>query len=553
MYYSSNLFPVLSLVWLAIASQFATVHSSEISPRIINGEAADRNTYPNAMVIIADREQKLVCGGTLISPTIVMTAAHCANGILEYIIVGRYNRINPLEEFETIPIIAERVHPEFNAQTLDYDILLIQMARPPTIDIKYMLLNSVNSMPPVGVDLQVLGWGEAQQNGSDPTGTQILQTVDLAYMNNEECAAKANEDDDYSGKIKDSMLCTFVADADHCYGDSGGPVLAVSPLDPTVVMQVAIISWGAEKCADGFFPGVSQRVSTSYDWIASWVCTIDGEADERTKTRYSCEEGETFSPEPTPAPAPPTISPAPTSYAANVWIEMHMDEWPEDIRWTITDKVTGVPAATSPSYAGSTHDIIVEMVGLAPGRTYEFTITDEFGDGFADGGFYQVRMGDEFLSAAVLFRGNLDAIAVHSFDTPERTPAPVAPSTPVPTAAPITPLPTAAPSMKPTPAPTAKPTMKPTVSPSSPPSGALRLEPETSCSNVGAPCTAHDSCCSQKCSLGQCQKTRETSDTRTNDSKVSIGESRGGSAAGGGGVGVIRGGRAELRHRGDRQ
>jgi trypsin len=545
MYYSSNLLPALSLIWLSITNQLVSVHASGINPRIINGEAADRNTYPNAMVIIADREQNLVCGGTLISPTIVMTAAHCASGILEYIIVGRYNRINPLEEFDTIPIIAERVHPEFNAQTLDNDVLLIQMERPPTIDIKYMLLNSVNSMPPVGVDLKVLGWGETQPNGSDLNGTPILQTVDLTYVSNDECATKANGDDDYRGKIKDSMLCTFVADADHCYGDSGGPVLAVSPLDPTVVMQVAIISWGAEKCADGFFPGVSQRVSTSYDWIASWVCAIDGEADERTKARYSCETGQTFSPVPTPAPAPPTISPAPTVYAVHVWIELHMDEWPEDTRWTITDKVTGVPAATSPSYAGTTDDIIVEMVALAPGRTYEFTITDDFGDGFADGGFYQVRLGDELSTATVLFTGNLDAIAVHSFNTPERTPAPVAPSTPIPTAAP---------SVRPTPAPTSTPTIKPTGSPSSPPSGALRLEPETSCFNVGATCIVHDSCCSQRCILGQCQKTRETSNTRTNNSKVSIGQSRGG-AAGGGGVGVLRGGTAggfrELRNRAD--
>jgi secreted trypsin-like serine protease len=46
------------------------------NPRIIGGRDAIRNRFP-AMVLLSDREMELTCGGTLISPTVVLTAAHC--------------------------------------------------------------------------------------------------------------------------------------------------------------------------------------------------------------------------------------------------------------------------------------------------------------------------------------------------------------------------------------------------------------------------------------------------------------------------------------------
>jgi secreted trypsin-like serine protease len=86
----------LILYALAVASfpQSLTVHSSKTRQRlrqrstsqqqqqqqrrktIVGGENADPNRYPS-VVFLADREDKLSCGATLISPTVLLTAAHC--------------------------------------------------------------------------------------------------------------------------------------------------------------------------------------------------------------------------------------------------------------------------------------------------------------------------------------------------------------------------------------------------------------------------------------------------------------------------------------------
>lgn len=488
---------------------FTSAHTldREKSPRIIGGTAAGRNTYPRATVLIADRQEELVCGGTLISPTLVLTAAHCARGILDFVQVGRYNRIHPLEEFDTIAIVSERVHPQFDPVTLDFDMLLLELERPTKLpgfaDEEYMKINPLNSMPPVGATLMALGWGETQPNGSDSNGTPVLQKADVTVVGNTECNSKKNSDEDYTGTIMESMLCTFASNADHCYGDSGGPILAVSPSNPLDVMQVAIISWGADKCADGFFPGVNQRTSISFDWVASWICAIDGSKSTVVDERYGCVEGQTFSPAPTPSPVEPgTTTTTPTPLTVTLWIELFMDEWPEDISWFVRDTASSVPMKMSPSYAGNTDDIIVEQVALVPGRRYEFVIEDNFGDGLQDGGFYQLSMGDTAESAQVFQTGNLQARASHQFDAPDKI---------------------------------ASPTGAPSASPTAASSTSTAAAPVSSrtCAAVNEACFVASDCCSNKCTLGKCMKTAPFLSNRASVSnKISFGQANRGGHAG---------------------
>jgi hypothetical protein len=55
---------------------FVDTFNSGVRPRIIGGTNTQPSRYPY-MVYLANREDDLSCGGTLISPTVVMTSAHC--------------------------------------------------------------------------------------------------------------------------------------------------------------------------------------------------------------------------------------------------------------------------------------------------------------------------------------------------------------------------------------------------------------------------------------------------------------------------------------------
>jgi trypsin len=86
-----------------------------------------------------------------------------------------------------------------------------------------------------------------------------LQKVSIPVVDREVC----NADYAYDGmEITETMFCAGSPTGrhDHCYGDSGGPVV-----DEAGVL-VGIISW-AKLCALPRYPGVSSRVAALLDFI----------------------------------------------------------------------------------------------------------------------------------------------------------------------------------------------------------------------------------------------------------------------------------------------
>lgn len=91
---------------------------------------------------------------------------------------------------------------------------------------------------------------------------------------------------------------------------------------------------------------------------------------------------------PTPAPVPPTVSPAPTVYTVPIYLTVHLDTWPEETGWSIVeweendypDKVYAV-APPGTYRAGSN---ITETIMLPPGRDYGLIMTDTIGDGILE-------------------------------------------------------------------------------------------------------------------------------------------------------------------------
>jgi secreted trypsin-like serine protease len=92
------------------------------SPRIIGGQEAPEGRYPYAVSLVYP-DGSHECGGSLIAPNIVLSAAHCAEDST-HVQIGRHDRSDLNDEYEELSILHKLVHPLY-----DQDLSYLPMAQ----------------------------------------------------------------------------------------------------------------------------------------------------------------------------------------------------------------------------------------------------------------------------------------------------------------------------------------------------------------------------------------------------------------------------------------
>ncbi len=264
------LFALLLLMSLGAVAQNPT-------PRIVGGVESRQGDYPWMVALLqaseADVFQAQSCGGTLIRPNVVLTAAHCVDDLtspadMDVALAYDLSEVQPTQRIALTRII---VHPNYDPVTVDNDIallLLSRFVRTPTVTmVDPVIMSTLDGYMP----LTVMGWGaDANPDVMQAYYPNRLLEAEVDYIVPDIC----NELLD--GGVTDNMICAaavtegvVVGGRDACVGDSGGPLIYRYN---GRLYQVGIVSWGW-GCAVPDEPGVYTRVANYGGWIKR---TLDG-------------------------------------------------------------------------------------------------------------------------------------------------------------------------------------------------------------------------------------------------------------------------------------
>lgn len=240
----------------------------------MGGVDAAQNEYPYQVGLIdrnnrGARSSKFFCGGTLISDSLIITAAHCtedyrvttagvesttSSGFYLTVVLGAHDQ-RRMDEAYVVRATNLINHEAYSSSTLVNDIAIIEI---PPLDLDNLPAGVVPICLPddpnelyVGEDSTVTGWGTLSSGGSQP---DILQEVSLPVISNAVC--------DRTYDITDSMICAFEIGKDSCQGDSGGPLVHIDDSDRATL--IGVVSFGI-GCATN--PGVYTRVTSYLGWI----------------------------------------------------------------------------------------------------------------------------------------------------------------------------------------------------------------------------------------------------------------------------------------------
>merc|ERR1712203_138383 len=262
--------------------QWKCGRKNEGNKRIVGGRDADRNEYPWQVAIIEKTKPDDVwCGGSLITPWSVLTAAHCQFDCdiftrickkIEHdkllVSVGKHTRMRDSSE-QRIAIEDWINHQSYNgiqADEHDLDFAIIKLAKRVTLSDKISPVCLPSSRDTIYAEeiATVTGWGTQTFGLTDYPS--VLQEVEVAWMSPEEC----RKTDFTNDEITDNMICARFPGKDACQGDSGGPLIAISPQDKPrkIYDQIGVVSWG-KLCAKWNLPGVYSRVTKQLAWIRS--------------------------------------------------------------------------------------------------------------------------------------------------------------------------------------------------------------------------------------------------------------------------------------------
>ncbi|KAK5853946.1 hypothetical protein PBY51_015056 [Eleginops maclovinus] len=240
--------------------------------KIVGGSFTPIESHPWVAALF-HRRSGFLCGGSLIAPGWVLTAAHCfTNGEATQtrhlsVYLGK-TALNETDADREQSFTVEKliIHKQYNDANYNNDIALLKIksrnggSAVRSASVRTVCLPPAHTQLPAGFQCSIAGFG--WERNLAMRYSQYLKETKVQLLPKSDCTSKSH----YGDMITENMICAASPDwsTDSCKGDSGGPLVCEAA---GRFFLFGVVSWG-EGCAKRNKPGVYTQVTNYNKWIA---------------------------------------------------------------------------------------------------------------------------------------------------------------------------------------------------------------------------------------------------------------------------------------------